>query len=232
MERQGGLERRGRRQRSILEKTRSFKKRVAEKDIHIAPKYDSGNTMELLFRLNASVWPSVFPWCVANTAIAFAIHYSDVHYIDLSTKDKAHVFMSLMVSFLVVTRSKICLGRYMAARTGLSDLMRTSKELIQHAVAFTRYKNPGEHGTKWRVAMANRTISLLRVVVAILRFPSSKTFVCELTDIADDDRDAMKLAVGRSNERSPHVLILFLRSLIASHQHKITPVSPRVQLFN
>ena len=65
----------------------------------IAPKYNSANSLELFLRLNASVWPSVLPWCIVNTAIACSVHITvdSNEYWDLSTKDKAHVFSKYTV---------------------------------------------------------------------------------------------------------------------------------------
>eukprot|EP01083_Nonionella_stella_P124160 374770_1 len=168
----------------------------------IAPKYTSANSLELFLRLNASVWPRVLPWCIVNTSIACSVHFMDRsdYFWDMSTKDKAHVFMSVMVSFLVVTRSRICLNRYMFARSGLSDMARASKELVQHAAAFTRYTNPGEVGKKWRGMIATRTISLLKIVVAILQFPTKRQMASDLQGIPKEDRAALSLAVGNSNE--------------------------------
>jgi predicted membrane chloride channel (bestrophin family) len=111
----------------------------------------------------------------------------------------------------------------MNARSLLSDLTRSSKELIQHAVAFTRYKNRDKNGIQWRISLAKRTISILRVVVSILKVPSKKKNIWEESSIAKLERQALLLAVGKSNERSPLVLALFLRSLIASHIHTISP---------
>jgi len=197
----------------------------------IAPKYNSANSLELFLRLNASVWPRVLPWCIVNTAMACSIHFADRsdYFWDLSTKDKAHVFMSVMVSFLVVTRSRICLNRYMYARSGLSDMTRASKELVQHAVAFTRYTNPGEVGKKWRGMIATRTISLLKIVVAILQFPTKRQMASDLRGIPKEDRAALSLAVGNSNERCPQILTLFLRAVIASHEHELSQPLQAVQ---
>lgn len=111
----------------------------------------------------------------------------------------------------------------MNARTLLSNLTLTSKELIHHAVAFTRYKDRNDTAMLWRSSMAKRTISLLRVVVSILKVPSKKKNIWEESSIEKLDRQALLLAVGKSNERSPLVLTLFLRSVIASHIHNISP---------
>lgn len=186
-------------------------------------QYNSEDIFGVVFRLNASVWKDVLPFCLVNSSLAYGVLYYSQHFQDITINDSAHRFMSFTVAYLVVNRTTLCLERYMNARSLLCDLTRSSKELIHHAVAFTRYKNKDRNLTQWRISLAKRTISILRVVVSILKLPSKKKNVWEESSIAKFERQALLLAVGKSNERSPLVLALFLRSLIASHIHTITP---------
>jgi len=190
----------------------------------VAPNYVTENTFEVLFRLNGSVWLNVLPWCLANTALAAAIHYYGDEYAHkfITASDKGHMFMSLSVSYLLVTRTNICLNRYMAQRSGLSDVVRSCKELVGHAVTYTRMKHKTEDDKRWRRSIAKRTISLLKTIVAVMKYPSSKKHVWDMDDIGEEDKLAAKIAVGKSNERSPLVLVLFLRSVICSHIHKLS----------
>ena len=187
----------------------------------VAPKYDTENTAEVLFRMNASVWSAVLPWCLCNTAFAAVIFFSDKKF-DIISTDRGHAFMSLSVSYLLVTRTKICLDRYMKQRALLGDLTRTCKELVNHAILYTRFKNRGEEGTMWRCSVAKRTICLLKVIVSVLQYPTTKRNVWEIHDLPKEVRQALLLAVGKSNERTPMVLTLFLRTVIASHSRKLS----------
>ena len=72
--------------------------------------------------------------------------------------------------------------------------------------------------------IATRTISLLKIVVAILQFPTKRQMASDLRGIPKEDRAALSLAVGNSNERCPQILTLFLRAVIASHEHELSPV--------
>jgi len=186
----------------------------------VAPRYDSENVAEVLFRLNASIWKDVLPWCLCNTFLAAAVFYFNLQFA-IATTDRGHSFMSLAVSYLLVTRTKICLERYMKQRGGLSDLTRTCKELVSHAISFTRFKNAEEDGTKWRCSVAKRTITLLKVIVSVLQYSTTKRNVWEIHDIPNEVKEALLLAVGKSNQRSPLVLTLFLRTVIASHTRKL-----------
>jgi putative membrane protein len=175
------------------------------------------------FSLPFVLFRNVLPWCLANTALAAAIHYYGDEYANFITaSDKGHMFMSLSVSYLLVTRTNICLNRYMAQRSGLNDVVRSCKELVGHAVTYTRMKHKTEDDKRWRRSIAKRTISLLKTIVAVMKYPSSKKHVWEMDDIGEEDKLAAKIAVGKSNERSPLVLVLFLRSVVCSHIHKLS----------
>ena len=187
----------------------------------VAPRYDSENLAEVLFRLNASIWKDVLPWCLCNTMFAAALYYVNLKF-PIAATDKAHSFMSLAVSYLLVTRTKICIDRYMKQRSSLSDLIRACKELVSHSICFTRFKNTDESGKNWRCSVAKRTISLLKVIISVLQYPSTKENVWEIHDLPTEVKEALLLAVGKSNQRSPLVLTLFLRTVIASHSRKLT----------
>lgn len=175
----------------------------------------------------------VLPWCIANTALAALIHYYGGDLAEqISSSDKGHMFMSLSVSYLLVTRMKIGLNRYMTQRQGLGDLCRACKELVGYTVTFTRMKHKTDEDKRWRRSIAKRTISVLKTIVAVMKYPSSQKHVWEVDDIEEEDKIASRIAVGDSNERSPLVLALFLRSVIFSHIHKLsTPLEVPQELI-
>ena len=163
------------------------------------------------------------PWCVANTVLAAAVHYyyGEIAQ-DVSTSDKGHMFLSISVSYLLVTRVQIGLNRYMTQRQGLGDLSRSCRELVGYAVTYTRMNHKTEDDKLWRRSVSNRTISVLKTIVAVMRYPSSRKHVWEVDDIEEEDKLASRIGAGNSDERSPLVLALFLRSVIFSHIHKLS----------
>jgi len=181
------------------------------------------NSHLLDFATRHHAYRKVLPWCIANTALAAVIHYygGDIAE-DISSSDKGHMFMSLSVSYLLVTRMTIGLNRYMTQRQGLGDVCRSCKELVGYAVTFTRMKQKTDEDKRWRRSVAKRTISVLKTMVAVMKYPSSRQHVWEVDDIEEEDKMASQIAVGDSNERSPLVLALFLRSVIFSHIHKLS----------
>jgi len=136
--------------------------------------------------------------------------------IDWTFSDKGHTFMSAMVSFLVVTRTSIAYTRFTEARDFLDKAMFSTRELIQHIICFTRYDDSGG-AKKWRAEIARRSIVLLRTLVCILEYPSKQEQVVKTSELTIDEVQALLMAVGGSNERTPLVLIIFLRTVIMSN---------------
>mmetsp|Transcript_16577 Transcript_16577/g.24865 ORF Transcript_16577/g.24865 Transcript_16577/m.24865 type:complete len:534 (+) Transcript_16577:222-1823(+) len=193
-------------------------------------KYDSKNHISVLTQMYGSVWPKVLPFCLLNVVNISAVIYLDRALdIDISFNDKGHSFMSMIVSFLIVTRSSITYSRLMEARAGMTSVMRSCRELIQFAITFTRYdSSPGAQ--KWRSDMARKTISLLTCVVAVLQFESTAQNAWETPDLTERERFALQKAVGDDNERAPMILAMFLRSTIASHAEFLSKTRPPLHI--
>jgi len=92
----------------------------------------------------------VLGFCIVNVASTLVIYYLKDHdIVDLTFKDKGHTFMSVLVSFLVVSRSTIVYNRYMLAGSLLGSLFRSSEDLVQHVLAYT-YEDEEEDTRAWR----------------------------------------------------------------------------------
>jgi len=170
----------------------------------------------------AILYRKVLPYCFVSTMIMLLIcWYDGVTAFNLSVFDKGHTFLSVMVSYGIVTRSRISLGRYMEARQLLGDTMRISRELIQHTIAFTRNKT-NENDSKWRMDVSKRACSLLRAVVVSLENNTTKKDVWQVAELSKEEKQAIISTVRGSNERAPLVLTLFLRTVIASHFHNLS----------
>jgi predicted membrane chloride channel (bestrophin family) len=180
-------------------------------------KYDTKNHFTVLTQMHGSVWPAVMPHCILNTLNICGIIYLDRYRgIDISYSDKGHTFMSMIVSFLVVTRSSIAYSRFMESRSHLATVMKSCRELIQYAVTFTRYDTT-ETTTKWRYSLARKTIVLLRSVVSVLEFETTGEHVWKNKVLDKREKRALTDAVGEDNFRSPMILAMFLRTTIASN---------------
>ena len=139
-------------------------------------------------------------------------------------------FLSIMVSFLVVTRVHIANQRYMESRKLLSDIMKSCRELAQHLVTFTRYEQ-SLMAKKWRADVARRTCSLLRTVVVVLEHDSYGSHVWQVPELSKDEKQALLHSLGLADERSPLVLAMFLRTSIAAHVENLsTPLDVNQEL--
>lgn len=180
-------------------------------------QYDTKSHFQVLTQMHGSVWPRVLPHCLLNVLNASVIVLLDRHYgMDISYSDKGHTFMSMIVSFLIVTRSNIAYARFMESRSHLSTSMRSCRELMQYAVTFTRY-DISDNASKWRFAIARKLIVLLRSVVGVLEFESTGEHVWKNKVLTDKEKKAVTDAVGEDNFRTPMVLAMFLRTAIASN---------------
>ena len=179
--------------------------------------YDSANHWGVLTQMNGSVWPKVIGFCIFNVFNTLCTIYVNKYYhIDISFSDRGHTFMSLMVSFLMVTRSNIAYSRYMEARRELAHCMTACRELISYATTFTRYDHT-ELANHWRIDLTKRTIKLLSAMVSVLQYQSSGNHAWKIPALSIHEKKALQAAVGKSNERTPMILAMHLRSTIAAN---------------
>mmetsp|Transcript_50900 Transcript_50900/g.75437 ORF Transcript_50900/g.75437 Transcript_50900/m.75437 type:complete len:392 (-) Transcript_50900:383-1558(-) len=162
--------------------------------------YDSSRPFPILFQMYGSVWPKVLPYCIANVLLTSLVLYLFLYEdIDVTFSDKAHTFMSLMVSFLVVSRAQIVYARYMESRHYLSTAMRACRELIHHMCVLTLYEK-GEKAKEWRNDVAFRTIVLLRSLCAALEYESSGKNAWEIPELEKSERDEIKKKLFLNNK--------------------------------
>jgi predicted membrane chloride channel (bestrophin family) len=134
-------------------------------------EYNGDSHFAVLVQMYGSVWPKVFPWCVAIAVFTAAIYYlRQYNIVDLTIQSNSgHGFMSILVSFLVVTRATITYTRFMEARSHLADLYRSSQELVQYTCIYS-LPDKGDKAKQWRQDVAYRTIITLRMATAAVEF--------------------------------------------------------------
>jgi len=96
--------------------------------------------------------------------------------------------------------------------------MKSCRELIHHVVTFTRNQH-GPRTVKWRFDLARKNIAILRFIVSVLEFESSKFHAWKTPALTEREKRALisVKAAGDNNERALMVLAMFLRSTIGSH---------------
>ena len=131
---------------------KNFGATVYARDLNGKFEYRTHDHVTVLFSIKGSVWLRVLPYCLFNAFVTAIIVFGRTlkeDFVDLTIPDNGHKFMSMLASFLVVTRCKIAYQRYCQTSTTLSSLMKSSRELVQQSVAFTRYEN-SQQARKWR----------------------------------------------------------------------------------
>lgn len=194
-------------------------------------KYRTHDHKTVLFSQKGSVWQKVLPYCIINamlTGIVVFCKREDIY--DLTFSDQGHSYMSILVSFLVVTRSSIAYKRYGEIGTLLTVMMKSARELVQHTVAFTR-TDMRPDAKKYRFEIARQIIVMLRTVISVLREEPERDRLYLRGTLKESERQAIAISVGEANERTPNVLVIFLRSLIASHIKNLkTPLDVNQEL--
>lgn len=199
----------------------SKKERISESLCVNKVKYDSSSHWQVITQRHGSIWPFVLPYCVGNvinTCIVVYLKHNGI--IDFTFSDRGHTFMSMMVSFLMVTRSNIAYSRYMEARQDLSLVMSACSELVAHATVFSR-RDKSKGAQEWRIELAMSTVKLLRTVVSVLEYNTTDNHAWKNTALNPIEKNVLKATVKQSNERSPLVLAMFLRTTIASNVDKL-----------
>lgn len=195
--------------------------------------YNTKHHLGILFQFHGSVWRHVIHICIVNCIITFVVIFLQQQGIDLTFKDNGHKFMSVLVSFLVVSRNSIVYSRYMEARSYLGSLFRASSELVQNAAVITQ--NDQSKGIKeWRTEIARQTIVLLEVTLAFLSYRSqginawdsavgiTETEKIDLKKLVSLRSSILDNAIGDTaeemNGETPILLMYNLRKLIANYK--------------
>lgn len=137
--------------------------------------YTAGNHVQVLFQMYGSAFPSVFPFCLVNLAWTIVVHSLKAgNTLDLTFHSSVgHSFMGLLVSFLVVSRSKISYDRFMDFRRQLAAAYKTCRDISHLATVYT-FEKQTDAARKWRHEVCYRTILLLRVTMDALLWSSTE----------------------------------------------------------
>lgn len=167
--------------------------------------YTAGNHVQVLFQMYGSALPQVLPFCIFNvvwTIVIFILRKQGL--LDLTFKSvTGHSFMGLLVSFLVVARSRISYDRFMEIRRHLASAYRSCRELAQFTCVYT-FKTQSEAAKKWRQDVAYHTILLLRVTMDALEWSSTERQNWE-EDVGKDETssgDANRLSTFHHGHRT------------------------------
>uniref|UniRef100_A0A7S0KAJ2 Bestrophin homolog n=1 Tax=Leptocylindrus aporus TaxID=1398097 RepID=A0A7S0KAJ2_9STRA len=195
----------------------------------------------IVFQLDKSVWKNVLGFCIVNVASTLLIYYLKDHdIVDLTFKDKGHSLMSVLVSFLVVSRSTIVYNRYMLAGSLLGSLFRSSEDLVQHVLAYT-YEDEEEDTRAWRNELVTQVLCLLSITMKFLSHRSEGQNIWDNKSIRDFSSRNVQIQSSRGkrlsvteeeiNSQAPVFQIYRLRKLIGDKRLKID-VARKMKLFS
>lgn len=91
--------------------------------------YNSESHWSVLTQMQGSSWPRVLPYCILNCLIMLALTYFHAEGVDaLKISDQGHMFVTMVMSFLLVSRVTMALSRYSEARNQIGAMFRGSRE--------------------------------------------------------------------------------------------------------
>uniref|UniRef100_A0A7S3LA19 Bestrophin homolog n=1 Tax=Amphora coffeiformis TaxID=265554 RepID=A0A7S3LA19_9STRA len=184
--------------------------------------YSPSSHVQVLFQMHGSVLPQVLPFCVSNVLWTLLIETCRTKgWFDLTFRSTVgHSFMGILVSFLVVSRSRISYQRFMEIRKHLGEAHLACREVGHFSCMYT-LECDTEGAKEWRREVAYRTIILLRVTMDVLNWSSTKKDQWETTtDVSHDKLSAYRHGTRTlidENFRAPLVLIYNLREIIMQH---------------
>ena len=111
--------------------------------------------------------------------------------IDLKISDKGHTLLTLILSFLIVTRVNISVGRYNEARGNLEIMYGVARELIQNCCLFSDHMNDTA-GKEWRSEVAYRCMLLLRTAMAVIDYPTTHSPAWDIPELTREEKEAIK----------------------------------------
>jgi len=92
----------------------------------------------ILLQFRGSIWASVIPYCVFNCCLTYLIYFLESKAgVRITFSGQAHALMSLIVSYLVVSKVYLSLERYMISRTWAGHALTALRELNQLVLTFS-----------------------------------------------------------------------------------------------
>uniref|UniRef100_A0A7S4IN47 Bestrophin homolog n=1 Tax=Odontella aurita TaxID=265563 RepID=A0A7S4IN47_9STRA len=155
---------------------------------HRRVTYSDRHHLSVMLQMHGSVWPSVLRWCLLNVALTLVVYFvREREFVDLTFNPIGHKFMSIIASFLLVSRNKIVLDRFWEARTHLGTCFKSCEELVSFSALLT-ISDTGAGAKIWRQNISYRAILLLRVTIASLEYKNSGIAPWRVSEMPKDEQ--------------------------------------------
>ena len=130
--------------------------------------YDSRHIVSVIFQCYGSVWSQVLPYCIVNTTLTLLLLYLLSLDIDLTVNEWGHDFMSILVSFLLITKFNLTLGVYYEMQTNLLKMGRSIRQIVMLACCLTQNQQNQKAASVWRSDVTYRALVLLSATTTLL----------------------------------------------------------------
>jgi len=117
----------------------------------------------------------------------------------IEVSSQGHSFITLVVSFLLVSRVNIALNRYNEARSHLGVMYRESRELIQNTCVFSSNQTDRK-ASEWRNEVAYRCLLLLRTAMAVIDYPTTNQPPWDIPELSGFELEDVKKSIFISND--------------------------------
>lgn len=183
--------------------------------------YDSSSHWQVLTQMHGSVWPTVLPYCLFNASVMVSLsllRYYDID--DFEISNMGHVYITMVVAFLLVSRVNTSYARYNESRNFLSIMYREVRELISTMAAVTKPKNDTIPSKEWRLEVAYRTCILLRTAMAVIDYPEDEIAPWNLVELNGLEKED----VTRTTFLNPQVAALRTERLSEFEESMRVPI--------
>jgi hypothetical protein len=141
----------------------------------------------------------VLPYCLFNVFLMILATWVDDHNTQswkLKISSQGHSFITLVVSFLLVSRVNTCLTRYNEARGYIGLMYQHVREVVQDSCVFSRSSSANPTTTEtttttpqqWRHDVAYQAIVLLRTAMVVIDYPADKLLPWNIPELNGAER--------------------------------------------
>eukprot|EP00816_Leptocylindrus_hargravesii_P002009 CAMPEP_0196817064 /NCGR_PEP_ID=MMETSP1362-20130617/58616_1 /TAXON_ID=163516 /ORGANISM="Leptocylindrus danicus, Strain CCMP1856" /LENGTH=1034 /DNA_ID=CAMNT_0042194615 /DNA_START=82 /DNA_END=3182 /DNA_ORIENTATION=+ len=193
--------------------------------------YDSRNHISVIFAIRGTVWRSVLPFCIMNIAINFAIYILNQHLdVDVRFEEGGTSMLTIMVAFLVVSRTTSSYMRFWQARSQVSGLLRKMIQVAHLATSATGSVSRDDEGAaKWRSILKCRLINSIRSTVCLLR----NTDIVEVMLLGEhSSKDEMEMEAEMKSYTDPTTVANSIHDIIIlNKQYLKTPLTIQEEMM-
>ena len=93
--------------------------------------YHPESHWSVLTQMKGSSWPRVLPYCLFNVLLMLGLTFMKNDAINaLKISDQGHTFVTMVMSFLLVSRVTMAMARYSEARNQIESMTRGAREFL------------------------------------------------------------------------------------------------------